>query len=307
VISRLKCAWVKDEDEALSALYDQQTATEVRTTVQRLKLEKEALKDSVTSLKLKEERLAGKLTSEKNALDSVKSQISVIQEVTDVVEAAFRRGYTPEDLISILVWLAKMEIQKQPKQSIHRLVELLAETKGLSKLKQDKIAVEEEVTKLRQIRSKLETDIEFLKVVAGRGLEEMVEDSKESLMSVAEQFKKGFLRAIAELTEKMNAASEVLDKSKNEPARLLYEMIQSPEVLDAIPPPMMITLMENLSLWCERHFCTADVAVIYDGFENEFRFNDYAVPRYRVSALIKLVAEAVRRLISQRLREHTHE
>ena len=83
-------------------------------------------------------------------------------------------------------------------------------------------------------------------------------------------------------------------------------MIQSPEVLDAIPSPMMITLMENLTLWCERHFHAVDVAAFYDVTANEFRFYDYAVPRFRVSALLRLAVEAVRRLILQRLREHTH-
>lgn len=107
------------------------------------------------------------------------------------------------------------------------------------------------------------------------------------------------------LAEKAKAASEILYKSKNEPARLLNEMIQNPETLDAIPPPMMITLMENLTLWCERHFHYADVAVVYDGVANEFRFNDFAAPKFRVSALIKLAAEAIRRLLSQRLRGHT--
>ena len=82
-------------------------------------------------------------------------------------------------------------------------------------------------------------------------------------------------------------------------------MIQSPEALDAIPSPMMIVLMENLTLWCERHFHDADVAALYDGAAKEFRSNDFAVPRFRVSALIKLAAEAIRRLLSQRLRGHT--
>ena len=84
-------------------------------------------------------------------------------------------------------------------------------------------------------------------------------------------------------------------------------MIQNPETLDAIPPPLMIVLIENLALWCERHFHDADVAALYDAAASEFRFNDFAVPRFRVSALIKLAAEAIRKLLSQRLREHTQE
>ena len=304
VMARLKHTSVKNEDEALLVLCDQQTATEVRTSVQCLKIEEAASKDSVISLKLKEQRLAGKLASKKNTLDSVKSQISVIQKVTDVVEAAFRRRYAPGDLISILVWLEKMEIQKQPQQSIQRLIELFAEAKGLSKLKQDKIALETEVMKLRTTRSTIEADIEFQKVLAERALEEQVESNKETLKSVATQFKEEVSQTISEMAEKMSAASEILDKSKNEPVRLLYAMIQSPEILDAIPPPMMIVLMENLTLWCERHFHNADVAVVYDVAANEFRFNDFAVPRFRVSALIKLAAEAIRKLISQRLRGH---
>ena len=84
-------------------------------------------------------------------------------------------------------------------------------------------------------------------------------------------------------------------------------MIQNPETLDAIPPPLMIVLIENLALCCERHFHDADVAALYDAAASEFRFNDFAVPRFRVSALIKLAAEAIMRWISQRQREHSYE
>ena len=118
--------------------------------------------------------------------------------------------------------------------------------------------------KLRQTRINLEADIEFQKVTAERTLEEIAENNKEALASAAAQFKEEVSQAISEMAEKAKAASEVLDRSKNEPARLLHEMIQNPEILDAIPPPLMIVLMENLALWCERHFHAADVAVIYD-------------------------------------------
>jgi hypothetical protein len=288
-------------------LCDHQKAVEVRTSIQRLELKEEAVKDRVTSLEQKEKRLIGKLTLEKNALGSVRSQKSAVQKVADLIEVAFRRGYTPEDLISIFVWLERMEIKKQPKQSIQRLIELFAEARELSTLKQNKIAVEAKVMKLRQTRINLEADIEFQKVTAERTLEEIAENNKEALASAAAQFKEEVSQAISEMAEKAKAASEVLDRSKNEPARLLHEMIQNPEILDAIPPPLMIVLMENLALWCERHFHSADVAVTCDGASNEFRFNDFAAPKFRVSALIKLAAEAIRKLLSQRLREHTQE
>jgi chromosome segregation ATPase len=142
IIAKIKQAWVKSGAEALSVLEDQRKALEARSAVQHLAQEEKAVMSRVNALCRKERRTAKKLVSEENRLDRVISEVAVAQRAVNVVEAALRRGYSPDDLVSLFVWLEKMEIQKQPQLSLGGLLELFAEAKSLVNVKRAKAVVE---------------------------------------------------------------------------------------------------------------------------------------------------------------------
>jgi hypothetical protein len=311
VMTELKHSWVKNEDEALSVLHDKKKALEAQSTVQQLAKEEASVKSRVNSLERKEHKVAKKLASEENRLDRIRSETLAAQKAISVVEAALRRGYTPNDLISVFVWLERMEIQKQPICSIERLLEFFAEAKNLSNLKHEKLAVENEVEELREVASKLKADTEIQKVMTIRSFQEQTEKSSEAIASVATKFREEAMRIISEMANRSRAANEVVASSMQErakieeqirrlqPALALFRISPPSDLLKTISPKTGILLLENARSRVQKRFPNAKTMAIYDLVAGEFISNPLTGTFMNVEVFLKFYIECIRRLLAE--------
>jgi chromosome segregation ATPase len=145
--------------------------------------------------------------------------------------------------------------------------------------------------------------IDSVRAQASAEVNKLASDSANAIRSVSGAVNDGLSHCVDELSK--------LQKEKGrleyllEPARVLNGAIQSPAVLKTLPPTLVITLLRNLALWFDQEFPNADTGAVYNVAENEFHFYEFAVPRFRLSPLVKLAAEALTKQASQRLKEES--
>jgi hypothetical protein len=101
VIEVVKKSWTKNAAEVLAVLQDVDKAVELRVEVQNLCIKTNELKRSTSLQETKLQKTDKKLASKKNILDVTEAEVLASQNVVSVVKAGMKRGYTPEQMISI--------------------------------------------------------------------------------------------------------------------------------------------------------------------------------------------------------------
>jgi hypothetical protein len=290
VMGIVKNSWVRNGAEAVALLQDLDKATELRVEVQNLS-EKEVELERSTSLQEKKlQNIYRKLASEKNQLDVIKTEVRVLQNVVSVVKAGMRRGYSPEQLVSIFSLLETMEIQKQPIQSIMRLVEAICAAKNLATLKGEEDAVGKRVEQLHIVEAEIETRLELQNSRFLGSLDDHAAKGKEAIASVTDQSLRGIRSVASEMAEKARIANEattasILDIGKMEQQKRALEpqfalLGLSPQtgLAEKIPPDLVVLLLENVKHWLDQKFPNMNGSAGYDCLANKFVSNPWANP-----------------------------
>ena len=322
VLNKLREAKDIDGPELHDLLQRREKRAELKEEVASLEKKESGLISKIDTLTEKIPSIEREIASKENKLDSLEAQEAVFQDVVEVLKAAIKDGYSPQQFRTLLFWLRKLEIRGNPALSVSRLLEVVAEAKNLLTLKQEVRIVERRLDELQNseaaARAKLESAQNLVLVciekaiekgeeaIAGMGLHAKAEVSRvgsqsvDAIKAVGSAVNEAMCHDVDELARLRQEIGRL--ESWIEPARILSGMIQSPEILNTVPPALAIALLQNLAVWCDR-FPDSYIAAVYDSAANEFRPNEFVAPRFRISALVRLAVEGITRLISKRLGE----
>jgi hypothetical protein len=316
-----------DGPELHDLLQRRRKRDELRMEVDTLQKKEANLIRETGILTEKNRLLDKKLASKGNKLDLVEAQEAVFQDVANILKMAIKEGYHPEQLKALLLMLRKLEIQGNPALSISHLVQCLAEAKSLLNLKHEVGLAKKRLDEFLMAESEAKSRVEIVQNMVLLGIERSRKQGEEAVAGVEAQATNGVKRVASESAAAIKTLSDAFSEAMNravnelgrvqeetgrlehlaEPARLLTEIIQYPKCLKPVSPSLVEFLLRNLALWCEQEIPNCDVGATYNIVANEFQLNNAAFPRFRISALIRLAAEVITRLISQRQSEEFKE
>jgi len=284
---------------------------------------KRALNDELIALQKKAQRIKKKLASKENKLDLVETQLAISQQVVDVVNAAIRDGYSPEQLRAMILLLRKLEIQANPTQSINHLLQCLVEAKNLLSLKNKVNLAESKFNELLKAEAETKARIEILQNAFLSEMASAGRTSEKTIASVALHLETELSRVVSSSVDAIRTASSTVNEALRcevdelgrlkeekgklesflEPAHILLGMVGSSELLKTISAALVIALLQNIAMWCDLKSPDAEIGALYDTVANEFQHCEYAIPRFRISALLRLAAEGVNKTESHHLKE----
>jgi myosin heavy subunit len=322
IVNKLKAANI-DGAELDALLQQREKRNELNEKVAALEEKESTLTRKIEILPEKIQNLEKKLASKENRLDLLEAQEAVVQDVADILKAAIRDGYTPGQLKALVLLLRKLEIRENPALSINHLLQCLAEAKSLLNLKHEVGLAEKRLDELLKAEDEVRARVEIVQNAVMNGIEKSRKQGEEAIASVGAQARGEVSRVASQSADGIKtvsgAFSEAVNRSVDELARLQEEkgrlehlvepawvltgIIQYPKCLKTVSPSLVNILLQNLAMWCEQELPNGDVGAFYDIAANEFQLNNAAFPRFRISALIRLGAEGIRRQIVQRLAE----
>jgi myosin heavy subunit len=323
IMNELREARDIDGPELHDLLQRRESRNTLRMEVDTLQEKEANLTKKIKVLTEETHRLDKKLVSEENKLDLLEAQEAVFQDVANILKTAIKDGYSPQQLKALLLMLRKLEIQGTPALSISHLLQCLAEAKSLLNLKHEAGLAKKRLDEFLTAESEAKARVEIVQNTVLLGIERWREQGEEAIAGVEAQATNEVKRVASQSTDAIETLSDAFSEAMNravselgrvkeetgrlehlvEPARLLTGIIQYPKCLKPVSPLLVEILLRNLALWCQQRIPKCDVGAIYNTVANEFQLNNAAVPRYRISALVRLAAEVITRLISQRQSE----
>jgi myosin heavy subunit len=325
IMTKLKAANDTDAGEVDAFLQQRERRNELDVAVATLEKNKLKLGRAVDTLSSRARNLEKEVASQENRVDLLKAQGIAYEAVVDVVNAAIVEGYTPGQLKALVLLLRKLEVKGDPSLSLKHLIDCVAEARSLLTLKREVDLAEKRLEGLLKAEGEVSSRIEQAQSAILGGLEKAQVQREEvmkkfSAQATAEE-KRLALQSLelikgigAAAREAIQRETKVLAELRAERARIeqwvelgraLFDLVQSPDGLNAISPALVIALLQNVAYWIDLKFADFAVGAVYDGAIDEFRFFDTVFPKFRVSALIKLARESVAREIALRSRKES--
>lgn len=283
---KLKSIEGKTAKEVWSALKDVDAAQRLRDEAASSRERLEVANKEFALVVRKKCRVARELSSLERKMSRIRGRLSIYQEILDLVDLAVANG------------LKMKEVQG--------LLEQLLAGKSLLVLRREIGLAEVRVAELRRVEGEARARLgvigdygvkaienlnrEFIEVVGGE-----LSKAKMGIQSLMDSFRKNL--------ERMNALTvdvALLQKQKEEikslilPAQLLFNVLESPDSLKLVPLPLVVQLLERLSLFGEVKFPDGRVPVHYDTFSGELHVMDSGILLVKISSVIRLTVEVLR-------------
>jgi myosin heavy subunit len=327
VVTVLKTALDKDGAEIADLLEVHEKSCELRKEVALLEQRRTGLTSEVRFLDEKRQKMRKKLASEENRLDRLEAQLAAFQDVVEILNQAIMDGYKPEQLKALLFWLRKLETDSEPGLSISHFLECLAEAKKLLVLKREAQIVEKRLGELTKAEVEVKAKVKIVQDVVLKGIGEAKTSGEQAIVSVGVQARDEVIRLASEFEAEIktiaNAASTTVASSIGETAKLqeqkakLESLIQPAQILigitdssydlKAVEPSLVATLLERFVLYCERRYPNAVINAMYNSVTQEFVVNPPLPTLIRISDLLKLAAEGIRkRMIQEEHEKQSH-
>jgi hypothetical protein len=213
--------------------------------------------------------------------------------------------------------LEAIEIQKQPGQSIMRLVELISVAGSLSTLKSKEIAAEKRVEQLHITEAEIKAKVELQNSRSLESFEESVVKGKEAIASVADQTKGEVTRILSEMAVKTRIVNEataaiMLEKGKLqqqksylEPLLALLGLPSQDWLAEKVSPDLVVLLLDNVKLWLEQRFPNSATGVLYDYGTNKFVQTPGAMA-IQIVACIEFAINCIKELKAKELKNKTN-
>lgn len=323
IVAKLKTAHDKNGAEVDALLETHEKASDLRKEVASLRQRKTGLTGEVDFLEGKKEKAKMKLTSLQNRLDMLKAETVAFKEVTDILNVTIKNGYKPEDLKAVLHWLRRMQIESEPAQSISLLLQCIAEAKTLLNLKQKVSVTEKKLGELEKAEAELSAKVNVVLDIVLKGIEDAKTKGQEAIASIGAQSRDAVIRVATESEAKIKTAVDIIStaavinievaaklqerKTKLEsllqPAQALMGILDSSDDLKSVQPSLAAILLDRVALYCEQRYPNASVNAMYNSATQEFVINPPFPAPIRISALLKLGGEGIRKQMVQEERE----
>ena len=308
VVSILQNTWVESGDEALEVLKDRSKAERLKSKLQQLKENISNAKDTLGSLEKKIKEKSVELKSLINEVDQAKAEKILYLSVFNVIDSALKRGYTPSQLERLLVGLEKAEIKDKPGLSIERLLEIFFEAKNFVNLKKQNEVVESKVEALLLDERKVQSRIEFKKVIVERFYEELMEKGKETFESTGKSVEEIWLSMITGLEERIIAAEKAafesgLKKGRAEELEQILDSVMvliglkpSEDIKKDVSPQLILSLLQGIFVWTNQKYPSERAKVYFNTLTGEYQPAKFPVKAPRIDETVLMLLEQIKQL-----------